>query len=167
MKKDQNGFSTVEILVIIVVIGLLGAVGFFVYDRQKSNSGDTAAGNIVSTNSTQNRAETTDKAVATPTLDEQVLAALKAYCNANVDPTTRQPFVLTVGKSGKNQKQVLYSSDKKFASVNAVCSSDGTTDGSGSAYYFKNVNGSWVFLYNGQMENTKYKEQFDIPSDFN
>ena len=45
MKINQKGFSVVEILVVVVVVGLLGAVGWLVYDRQKSNtdSKNTAA----------------------------------------------------------------------------------------------------------------------------
>ena len=40
MKTNQKGFSVVEILIVIVVVGLLGAVGWLVYDRQKSKSND-------------------------------------------------------------------------------------------------------------------------------
>lgn len=36
MKANQKGFSVFEILIVIVVVGLLGAVGWLVYDRQKS-----------------------------------------------------------------------------------------------------------------------------------
>jgi prepilin-type N-terminal cleavage/methylation domain-containing protein len=38
MKANQKGFSVVEILIVIVVVGLLGAVGWLVYDRQKSKT---------------------------------------------------------------------------------------------------------------------------------
>lgn len=38
MKKNQKGFSAVEVIVVIVIVGLLGAVGWLVYDRQKSTS---------------------------------------------------------------------------------------------------------------------------------
>ncbi len=40
-KRNQKGFSVVEILIVIVVIGLLGAVGWLVYDRQKSKDNST------------------------------------------------------------------------------------------------------------------------------
>ncbi len=36
MKANQKGFSVVEILIVIVVVGLLGMVGWLVYDRQKT-----------------------------------------------------------------------------------------------------------------------------------
>lgn len=42
MKVNQKGFSAVEILVTVVVVGLLGAVGWLVYDRQKSNTSETS-----------------------------------------------------------------------------------------------------------------------------
>jgi|GEM_PF-1513830 len=43
MKKlNQKGFGVVEILIIIVAVGLLGVVGWLVYDRQKSKTSDTS-----------------------------------------------------------------------------------------------------------------------------
>lgn len=36
MKKDQSGFSVVEVLVILVIVSLVGAVGWLVYNRQKT-----------------------------------------------------------------------------------------------------------------------------------
>lgn len=39
MKYNQKRFSVVEILIIIVMIGLLGVAGWFVYDHQSSDSG--------------------------------------------------------------------------------------------------------------------------------
>jgi type II secretory pathway pseudopilin PulG len=38
MKNNEKGFSVVEILIVAVVVGLLGAVGWFVYDRQSNGS---------------------------------------------------------------------------------------------------------------------------------
>jgi type II secretory pathway pseudopilin PulG len=38
MKNNQKGFGVVEILVVIVVIGLLGTVGWLVYNRQKTKT---------------------------------------------------------------------------------------------------------------------------------
>lgn len=41
MKNNQKGFSLVEVLIIVVTVGLVGAVGWLVFDRQKSTSNDT------------------------------------------------------------------------------------------------------------------------------
>lgn len=35
MNKNQKGFSVVEVLVVVIIVGLIGAVGWLVYDRQK------------------------------------------------------------------------------------------------------------------------------------
>jgi len=40
MKNNQKGFSVVEILIVVVIVGLVGTVGWLVYDRQKSKSDD-------------------------------------------------------------------------------------------------------------------------------
>lgn len=38
MSTNQKGFSVVEILVTVVIIGLIGTVGWLVYDRQKDDN---------------------------------------------------------------------------------------------------------------------------------
>lgn len=59
MKTNQKGFSVVEILIVIVAVGLLGAVGWLVYDRQKSKS-DT---NDITTQTTEQTNEQTKPVV--------------------------------------------------------------------------------------------------------
>ena len=61
MKINQKGFSVVEILIVIVVVGLLGAVGWLVYDRQKDKPSDnTAATSTTKTSATPQTSETVD-----------------------------------------------------------------------------------------------------------
>lgn len=43
MKVNQKGFSVVEILIVIVVVGVLGAVGWLVYDRQSKDKAEPVA----------------------------------------------------------------------------------------------------------------------------
>jgi len=175
-KAKLFGLATGVLALVLVVSG---GVYFWQHDKvTKSNSQSNSLSNEIADLKQQlSKAEqaskdtkTTDVADTVPAVsssDDQVLAAVKAYCNANVDPATKKPLVLKVGTAGQNQKQVLYSADKNFAYVNAVCSQDGTTDGSGAAYYLKHVNDSWVFLYRGQMSSPEYTKQFDIPAEFN
>lgn len=59
MKTNENGFSAIEILIVLVIVGLIGAVGWLVYDRQK-NPEKTASD--TNTNQTQQ---------ATPKPEEQ------------------------------------------------------------------------------------------------
>ena len=168
-------------LILLFAILLLLAVGAGVYlwQHQKVNdlnakvtSLNTKVTNLDKelTNSSK-KANAKDPSNSTQLIssstDERVTTAVKNYCNATVDSGTKQPLVLTVGKAGPSQKQVLYSSDENFAYVNAVCSKDGTTEGSGSAYYLKKVNDTWVLLYRGQMTDPVATALFNIPSNFN
>jgi prepilin-type N-terminal cleavage/methylation domain-containing protein len=52
MKANQKGFSAVEILIVIVVVGLLGTIGWLVHDRQKSKTADKP---ITQTNTAQKK----------------------------------------------------------------------------------------------------------------
>lgn len=168
LQNNQRGFSAVEAILLLVILGLVGFVGWYVYDSGQKTSEDTKS-STSTVDKSKEVAETSEKVTKSKAAssDEQVIATVKAWCSANVDPATKKPFVLTVGKAGEAQKQVLYSADKNFAYVNAVCTTNGTTEGSGSAYYLKKVNDTWVYLYRGQMASPEYTEQFGIPSDFN
>jgi prepilin-type N-terminal cleavage/methylation domain-containing protein len=70
MKANQKGFSVVEILVVTVVVGLLGAVGWLVYDRQNSKNDSNAS----QTNQQTQVAEETKK-------DVDPYADWKSYCD--------------------------------------------------------------------------------------
>jgi len=41
MKKYQQGFSAIEVVLVLVVVGLVGAVGWLVYDRQQNTETET------------------------------------------------------------------------------------------------------------------------------
>lgn len=52
LHKNQSGFGTVEIILIVIIIGLLGAVGWFVYDRNHNKATPSPAGTTTTTAST-------------------------------------------------------------------------------------------------------------------
>lgn len=98
--------------------------------------------------------------------DDLVLAAVRNYCSANVDPVTKKSLILKVTTTGAAKKQVLYSADKTYAYVTAACNKDGSAAGS-IGYYLKKVNDGWVFLYRGAAASPEYTKQFNVPATFN
>ena len=43
LRKNQSGFGHIEILVVVIVVALIGTVGWFVYDRNKTKDSSTAS----------------------------------------------------------------------------------------------------------------------------
>ncbi len=179
VKRSSKGLL-IAALSVVLLVAAVGA-GVYYWQHQKVADLETSTKSLntkvaaldkqlAAALSAQVTAGTDTSSGASPIVlstDDQVITAVKNYCNANVDASTKKPLVLTVGTAGPAQKRVLYSSDKLFAYVNAVCSNDGTTEGSGAAYYLKKVNDTWVFLYRGQMASPDYTVQFNIPATFN
>lgn len=62
MKTNQKGFSSVEVILILVVVGLISAVGWLVYDRQKPNTDDTPTTAQITQPATTNGDSETSKA---------------------------------------------------------------------------------------------------------
>ena len=86
MKANQKGFSGVEILIVIVVVGLLGAVGWLVYDRQNNKADNNEA---VSTQETQ---QTNENADSTKDSDYKTVDAIK-YTVPVSWQTAKGPFL--------------------------------------------------------------------------
>lgn len=42
MKKNQSGYSAVEVLIVIIILGLIGTVAWVVYDRQQPKPSNAA-----------------------------------------------------------------------------------------------------------------------------
>lgn len=81
MKANQKGFGAVEILIVIVVVGLLGAVSWLVYDRQNNKPSDsTATTSTTKTETTPKAAETVD-----PYKDRQ------SYCDTRAKSCFKYP----------------------------------------------------------------------------
>lgn len=98
--------------------------------------------------------------------EDQVIAAAKNRCEAEVDPSTGKARVFALGTIGSSGKKVAYASNKTFAEVNAGCTNTAGQEGSGSAYILKKVNGSWVVVTVGQGEDPAMTKLYGIPSNF-
>lgn len=57
LKNNQDGFGVMVLVLVLVIIALLGAVGWFVYDRQKNKEPSAQSTTQTPTQSTQNSSE--------------------------------------------------------------------------------------------------------------
>jgi prepilin-type N-terminal cleavage/methylation domain-containing protein len=84
MKTNQKGFSVVEVLLVVAVVGLLGGVGWLVYDRQQSKN-DT-------TQSTASQTSQTDKQQTTNGQETtNAYEGMTAYSNSTYGITFYHP----------------------------------------------------------------------------
>jgi prepilin-type N-terminal cleavage/methylation domain-containing protein len=74
MIAHQKGFSAVEILIGIVIVGLLGAVGWLVYDRQSSNNVQPANSQV-----TTSQGEVTPTKAVSDTLEAEKVDPNEGY----------------------------------------------------------------------------------------
>ena len=62
LQKDQKGFSAVEVVLVLVIVALVGAIGFLVYKNQHK----TKAAPVASTTTTKSTTTTPTKTVTAP-----------------------------------------------------------------------------------------------------
>jgi len=62
--KAQRGFSAVEVLVVLVIIGLLGGAGYYVYSQRSNDTKESATATDVQAAPEINDAEDLDTAEA-------------------------------------------------------------------------------------------------------
>jgi prepilin-type N-terminal cleavage/methylation domain-containing protein len=105
MKANQKGFSVVEILIVIVVVGLLGVSGWLVYDRQKDKTADKEAA------STQKTQQTNRNADSSKDSDYKIIGDIKYTVPASWK-TAKGPFK---DSEVANSGQFLLSPDYKEA----------------------------------------------------
>ena len=81
VSKNHAGFTILEALIIVAVVGILGLVGFNVYDRQQNKKADVA------TQTTQNTAANNDDIPSAPVISktEDLTRAEKTLDQASLD----------------------------------------------------------------------------------
>jgi hypothetical protein len=178
MPKKRGGKGK-KLGLVLLVLALMAVTGYGVYYWQhqqvdklaKQTQGLTAYVAVLNAkvdSLNAEKAKTTKAVVVTaPTTDEQVIGAVKAYCQAQVDPTTKKALVFTATLSQPSKKAILYSTDKNFASMTANCGATATTPDSNKVYYLKLSGASWVVLYGGTMANPDMVKLYNIPATFN
>lgn len=99
MKKlNQSGLGAIEIILIVVIIGILGAVGWFVYDRNQDKN---------SNNTTTTTTTTTPTSESTSTTQQYTPSSESSETKLVTNPVT-QPGYLVIKEWGVKIKMSAY-----------------------------------------------------------
>lgn len=168
VKKGGKGKKFVWFLVTLL-LAAGAAYGAYAYQQQQIDKKQAANAALTKQLAAANAENETlkadaEKAADAPTTDEEVLAAVKAYCQAAVDPTTKKALVYT---APTGEKKVLYSvSDKNFATVTAVCGTTADSKDPAKTYYVKLSGETWTVLYGATTADATLTKTYAIPADF-
>jgi hypothetical protein len=175
-QKSRRGGKV--FLMLLSVIVLAGAVGYGVFywqhqhvdrlisQRSNLNAQISDLQGQVTTLTTKN-VELTKTTATAPSTDQLVITAVTDYCQAAVDPATSKALIYTQQTSGTAKKNVLYSTDKKYATVTAVCAPTANATTPSKVYYLKYSGKSWVVLYAATSPDATNTKLYAIPTEFN
>ena len=140
MKKqlqNQDGFGVVESLLVIIIVLLVGFIGYYVYHNQ--NATDDSATKLTAATKT---------AATTPQLsdEEQIVAAVKAYTGAGDQSSATVTVRDIVGDNAQG----------------SVGGSEG-----GAAFIAHKANGSWQVVFEGQeAAGSDIGQKYNLPADW-
>jgi prepilin-type N-terminal cleavage/methylation domain-containing protein len=113
MKANQKGFSVVEVVIVLVVVGLIGGVGFMVYKNHNKKAVTNSAATTTSTKPTTTETKPATKA--------DPYAGWKSFTSNAGGFSLKYPadWTITDNTAGSNEEQafLLQSPDKDYGSV--------------------------------------------------
>jgi len=155
-EKHNSGFAVVQLIVIVVVLGVAGFIGWYVYD------------NRTKTITTANVTKESPKKTTTAEEDRKsIISAIKAECVIayNQDENLKQYNITdaNITVEIRNDPELkAYQVIGDYARVNAFCEVANVTSdelGSGKTYYLsKQDSGDWIVDQSGQ-QSTAETEQ--------
>ena len=149
LQKDSSGFAALQIIVLIVVLGAVGFIGWYVYNNRNK---PVKTSTVTSTTTPKTTTADEDRAA--------IVTAIKAECVIayNQDENLKQYNItdkmITVEISNDPEMK-NYQVDGNYARVSAFCNVPNIIQdelGSGKTYFLsKQADGSWSVDQSGQM----------------
>lgn len=166
MRKNEKGFTGLEVVLILVVLVAVGFAGFMVYkNRSKASNNSTPA------SSNQQKTEATPKEEAKNSLGltqadkDKVAASVLAFCQ-KASPGTN--FKIVGAENLDNPKQTKVKDN--FVISNLYCYDNSLPQeqqGSGSNYLLKKVSSDWTTISADQMTPACSKvDGYGVPAGF-
>lgn len=101
MKKDQNGFSAPAILIVILVIALIGGIGWYVYDKNNKPTPKTTAVVKKTTTTKITATKTTSPATISESLKENISASIESRNTAALEGYMADSVTVVIAASEK------------------------------------------------------------------
>lgn len=168
-KKHRGGAGKKVLLVLLAILVLAGVGGgVYYWQNQKVKELNAQVNDLNSQiNAMQSRMSSnqTEAAVSTATDDQLVLEAAQAACLTVDDPANAQPLAFKIGTIGANKKEIVYTANKNYASLNATCGPTANPGASQTFYVEKTSNGTWITTYYGAAApDAAVTKKFGIPA---
>lgn len=143
-KQGQNGFTAVEIVLSLALVGVIGAAGYFAYQNSSSHQQAT-----VSPTATASTAPSVSPATVASE-SNLLLASVRTYEGAST--TAACPTISSVDIVGTNAKG------------QSGCAASGA---SGSAFYATKAGGKWtVYIETQDQLCSDLGKKYSLPSDW-
>lgn len=125
MKKKQNGFGIVEILLIVALVGLLGVIGWLVYDRVTDKDKDGQSTNTAEKVEPKNTPATTEAE-----LKKTVLKTFEVSYDGSWKVTEQKSEVNACGDGRTREVLELAKEQKSITIIANDCGKDFPSDAS-------------------------------------
>jgi len=126
LKQNESGFSAVEVVLVLIIVVLLGVVGWFVYKNQKKTSPSTTT-TTSTTTPTSTKTTTTPAPISTQPKDQNVVKLQELGIQITV-PDTLKDLTYSSKKSTGNEysdSTLAYFSTQALTAKDSRCSSSG------------------------------------------
>lgn len=169
MKNNQKGFSAAESILVLVIVILLGVVGYLVYKNNHKTTTATVATKSSTTSSTKSNAspvtpqgnyvnviqddstvtQVTPSKISTTTDEAKILQAMHETCKDSASANVTVNHAVFDGSDNFKQSG-------NYAAINAskcntpVTSLDQLGGSAGMNFLHKNSKGTWVYDFGGQ-----------------
>ena len=149
LQKDSSGFAVLQIITLVVVLGIAGSIGWYVYSNRNK-----------SVKTTEITTTTTPKVTTTEEDRSAIVTAIKAECVIayNQDENLKQYNItekMITLEISNDPEMKDYQVDGNYARVSAFCNVPNIIQdelGSGKTYFLsKQADGSWSVDQSGQM----------------
>jgi prepilin-type N-terminal cleavage/methylation domain-containing protein len=166
MKANQKGFSFAEILIVLVVVGLLGAVGWFVYGRQNNKTSETTE--TLNSQATAPQKEKTSEAETVKQFDATSfsLNTNKLPKGWTVTSNTADIVILTLDKcfiEAIKENDAKLSSSRQTDGVQSLLVANDKTSSKGYVVTGKGTSTLSVSKSSGSEKVTSYEFLWDLP----